>query len=184
MGYSHTMELEQITPFMYGTHAQQVRTALGPDGEPWFVLADVCEILEIAQAATVIRRLDEDEYTTASVPTGKLGNRDVLVVSEAGVFQVVMRSTRPEAKVLRRFIAHEVLPAIRRTGIYVTDEKREQLANTTAMISGAMASALAVLRKTPGAEQVVAHLEQVRQERVLGDLVGICGGPDVYRALL
>lgn len=178
------MELEQITPFMYGRGGAQVRTSVGPDGEPWFVLADVCEILEIAQAAAVVRRLDEDEYRTASVPTGKLGNRDVLVVSEAGVFQVVMRSNRPEAKMLRRFIAHDILPAIRRAGIYVTDEKRAELANTTAMINGSMSSAATELRRLGGAERVVARLEQTREERVLGDLVGLCGGADAYRALL
>lgn len=180
------MELDQITPFMYGKNGQQVRTALGPDGEPWFVLVDVCEILEINHPATLLRRLDDDEHASARVKTGKLGEREVTVISEAGVFQVVMRSNRPEAKALRRFIAHDILPAIRRTGFYGTNEWKAELANTTAMISGSMSSALEVLRKIPGgeAERVVAHLEQVRQERVLGDLVGICGGAEAYRALL
>jgi hypothetical protein len=76
------------------------------------------------------------------------------------------------------------LPAIAHDGIYVTDEKRAELANTTAMISGSIASALDVLRKTPGAERVVAQLEQVRQQHVLGELVGICGGAEAYKALL
>lgn len=85
------------------------------DGEPWFVLSDLCRVLDISNPRNVATRLDEDEKGVHSVDTLG-GAQNVTVVNESGMYQVVLRSDKPEAKRFRWWLTHEVLPAIRRTG--------------------------------------------------------------------
>lgn len=92
-----------------------VRTDL-VDGEPWFVARDVCAALELADV-TSLRSLDDDEKGTHTVPTPG-GNQAVTVINEAGLYSLILRSRKPEAKAFKRWITHDVLPAIRRTGSY------------------------------------------------------------------
>jgi anti-repressor protein len=87
------------------------------DGEPWFVAADVCAVLGIADAASSVRSLDDDERGPHSMRT-RGGDLLVVVVSEAGLYSLILRSRKPEAKPFKRWVTHEVLPAIRRTGSY------------------------------------------------------------------
>lgn len=176
------MELEQITPFMYGKNGQQVRTALGPDGEPWFVLVDVCEILEISQPATVTRRLDTDEYATGVARSATRGEREVTVISEAGVFQVVMRSNRPEAKQLRRFIAHDILPEIRRTGRYITPEAKEDIAWLGRHAEAQIDRLESVLEKeAPGVRGWRAAMDVLRHN-VIAEHFETFAGPQAWKA--
>lgn len=87
------------------------------DGEPWWVLADVCAVLEIVKVSQAAERLDPDEKGTCNV--GTLGGpQDVLIVSEPGLYKLIMTSRKPLAKQFDRWVRHEVLPAIRRTGRY------------------------------------------------------------------
>ena len=94
----------------------QVRT-ITRDGEPWFVAADVCRALEIDR--TQIRRLDEDEKGVYSMQTPG-GAQKVTIVNEPGLYSLVLGSRKPEAKAFKRWITHEVIPAIRKTGQYST----------------------------------------------------------------
>ena len=94
----------------------QVRTVM-IDGEPWFVLADVCRVLDLGSPHKVAERLEDDEISRNQIPTGN-GTREAKVVSEAGLYSVIVRSDKPEAKPFRRWITHEVLPQIRKTGGY------------------------------------------------------------------
>ena len=88
------------------------------DGEPWFVAKDVCEALGIAKVDSAIRSLDEDEKDAHSMSTLG-GKQEMTVVSEAGLYSLIMRSRKPEAKTFKRWVTHEVLPSIRKTGAYV-----------------------------------------------------------------
>ena len=110
------------------TNAQfgQVRT-ITKDGEPWFVAADVCRALEIDPTAT--RRLDEDEKNTLRLTQDIAGNPNVTVVNEPGLYSLVLGSRKPEAKAFKRWITHEVIPAIRKHGMYATPETAEQILN-------------------------------------------------------
>ena len=83
------------------------------NGEPWWVLVDVCAVLGIANSRNVAARLPADEVSTATVDTYV-----ATVVSEAGLYRVVIRSDKPAAEPFLRWITHEVLPSIRRTGQY------------------------------------------------------------------
>lgn len=90
------------------------------DNEPWFVAADVCRALEIESTAT--RRLDDDEKSalrlTQTSSNGVEQGRDVTIVNEPGLYSLVLGSRKPEAKAFKRWITHEVIPSIRKTGVY------------------------------------------------------------------
>ena len=85
------------------------------NGEPWFVVADVCNALEIDRTQT--RRLDDDEKGVYSMQTPG-GAQMMNIVNESGLYALVLGSRKPEAKAFKRWVTHEVLPAIRRTGRY------------------------------------------------------------------
>ncbi|WP_205803093.1 phage antirepressor KilAC domain-containing protein [Microbacterium oleivorans] len=98
------------------------------DGEPWFVLADVVSALGLARSASaVVDRLDDEVRQTHPI-TDRLGrSQRATVVSEAGVYEVVIRSDAAGARDFRRWLTHDVIPSIRRTGSYTIPETREQL---------------------------------------------------------
>jgi anti-repressor protein len=102
--------------FNYGT--QEVRTVL-IDGEPWFVAADVARILGYRMASDMTRRLDEEDRGTRSVRTLS-GGQDMTVITEPGLYVAVLGSQVAGARAFKRWITHEVLPAIRKTGAYST----------------------------------------------------------------
>lgn len=88
------------------------------DGEPWFVAADVCRALELEDTGRATSRLDEDELTRIKIVSGGQ-NREVIAVNEPGLYSLVLGSRKPEAKVFKRWITHDVIPAIRKTGGYI-----------------------------------------------------------------
>lgn len=113
-----------LVPFNYGDAQVRVVTA---DGEPWFVLADLCRVLDIANPRNVAARLDEDTMNTVRLTDGNRGNPNVTAVNEAGMYEVVIRSDKPEAAKFRRWVTSEVLPSIRKHGGYLTDAKVEEV---------------------------------------------------------
>lgn len=105
----------QIVPFRYAD-ARDLRTVT-LDGEPWFVAADVATILDLGNVHSSLALLDDDERGLHSVETPS-GRQSVVIVSEAGLYSLILRSRKPEAKAFKRWITHSVLPAIRKTGTY------------------------------------------------------------------
>jgi prophage antirepressor-like protein len=104
-----------IVPFDF--EGAPVRIAV-IDGDPWWVLSDVARALGLGNASAVAARLDADEKGLTQIET--LGGiQSVGIVNEPGFYSVVLRSDKPAAKRLKRFVTHEVLPAIRKTGSYV-----------------------------------------------------------------
>ena len=91
--------------------------AIKLNDEPWFVAADVCRALELEDTGRATARLDEDELTRIKIVSGGQG-REVIAVNEPGLYSLVLGSRKPEAKAFKRWITHEVIPAIRRTGTY------------------------------------------------------------------
>lgn len=86
--------------------------------EPWFVAADVCRALEVKNARDAVARLDDDEKNTVVLTDGNRGNPNVTVVSEPGLYALVLSSRKPEAKEFKRWITHDVIPSIRKSGGY------------------------------------------------------------------
>ncbi len=106
--------LQELTRLTYKGNV--VRT-VEQDGAIWWVLVDVCKVLGIANARNVSARLDGDEKGVHLVDT--LGGRQKLtIINESGLYSVLLRSDKPEAKPFKRWVTHEVLPSIRRTGQY------------------------------------------------------------------
>ncbi|MGH3955915.1 MAG: phage antirepressor KilAC domain-containing protein [Mycobacterium sp.] len=99
--------------------AHHVRVIRDTEGAPWFVLADLCRVLGIAATARLAARLDEGVRLTHTLQTAG-GPQQMTVVSEPGMYEVVIRSDKPEAATFRRWITTEVLPTIRKTGSYGT----------------------------------------------------------------
>lgn len=87
------------------------------NGEPWFVAKDVCKVLELDMASGA-RGLDPDEKGLHIMQT-RGGEQKIQIVSEAGLYSIILRSRKPEAKAFKRWITHEILPSIRRNGAYV-----------------------------------------------------------------
>lgn len=102
----------------------EIRTIL-KDNEPWFCLKDVCDILGIKNATDVVKRLDEDERTRFNL--GRQGETNF--INESGLYNVVLRSDKPQAKQFRKWVTSEVLPTIRKHGIYAADNVIDQIIN-------------------------------------------------------
>lgn len=106
----------KVTIFNYENN--QVRS-LAIKGEPWFVLADLCKVLELSTPSRVAERLDPDEKGVSSIHTLG-GNQKATIVNESGMYAVILRSDKPQAKPFRKWVTAEVLPKIRKTGAYAT----------------------------------------------------------------
>lgn len=95
----------------------EIRTAQ-IDGEPWFVAADVCRALEIGNPSQAVERLDDDEKGISTIDTLG-GQQQMVIINEPGLYSLVLTSRKPEAKAFKRWITHEVIPAIRKHGAYI-----------------------------------------------------------------
>ena len=113
----------------------EIRTAL-IENEPWFVAVDVCRALEIGNSSQAISRLDADEkmITLISNEGNKRGNPNMTVVNEPGLYTLILSSRKPEAKTFKRWITHDVIPMIRKTGGYMTDSLLERIQKEPAVI--------------------------------------------------
>lgn len=109
---------------IFNYNGNEVRT-IQKDGEPWWVLKDVCEVLGLSSPHKVFDRLDEDEKGRNQIPTPG-GEQEMTVINESGLYNVILRSDKPEAKPFRKWVTSEVLPSIRKHGAYMTPETLEQ----------------------------------------------------------
>ncbi len=134
--------------------------ALSIDDEPWFVATDVAKALGYRMASDMTRRLDEDEKGTRSMRTPG-GEQELSVISEAGLYNAILGSKVPGAREFKRWVTHEVLPALRRDGAYVASDGTEDDATL-------MARALLAAKR-----QMDAKDRQLREQReriaALGD---------------
>lgn len=125
--------IETFTSKQFG----EVRITL-INGEPWFVAVDVCRALEITNPTKATRGLDEDEKMTLTIGSGHSGQRGgaqfLSIVSEPGLYALVFKSRKPEAKAFKRWITHEVIPLIRKTGGYMTDSLLKRIQNDPSVI--------------------------------------------------
>ena len=126
--------MNEIQIFDY--KGNKVRT-VEKDGVTWWVLKDVCNVLEMKDnsAGEVVKRLDKDEYDSIGV-TDNLGRQqNTYIVNESGLYNVILRSDKEEAKPFRKWVTSEVLPSIRKHGAYMTPEKlKEVILNPDTMI--------------------------------------------------
>ncbi|MFN6977334.1 MAG: Bro-N domain-containing protein, partial [Gemmobacter sp.] len=115
----------QMVPFDW--QGTRVRTVMR-DGAPWFVAADVCAVMGHTNPTVAVSRLDDDERQTVNLNTlnfpygipadPRRGNPNVSIISESGLFALILTSNLPSARAFRRWVTGEVLPALRAFGYY------------------------------------------------------------------
>lgn len=150
--------MSQLQVFTY--QSSEVRTIIKAS-EPWFCLVDVCRVLELSNPRSVADRLDADERRKFDLPR----QGETWFINESGLYNVILRSDKPEAKPFRKWVTSEVLPAIRKTGTYSTNAIPEahRAALTEAKVKNARARAASVWVKlaqanpVPEYQQICAH---------------------------
>lgn len=103
----------------------EIRVTINEDGEPLFVAADVCRVLEIGNPSDAVARLEADDRTLVLIE-GASNGKPVNAVTEPGLYSLVLGSRKKEARAFKRWITHEVIPSIRRHGAYMTPQTLEQ----------------------------------------------------------
>lgn len=122
--------MNKLTTF---THEQfgNVRIVQDDSGQTWFLAADVCKALGVSNPSMAINRLDEDEKMTLSLNEGHSGQRGgaqaVGVVTESGLYSLILTSRKPEARAFKRWVTHDILPAIKRHGFYASEQTVESM---------------------------------------------------------
>ncbi|MBL0419783.1 Bro-N domain-containing protein [Ramlibacter sp. AW1] len=145
--------MNQLVAFNFESH--NVRMVMDAHLEPWFVAADVCAALDLPETHKAIARLDDDEKGRNSIPTPG-GNQDMSVVNESGLFNLVLGSRKPEAKRFKRWVTHEVLPSIRKTGSYASAGAVAALPAPTQDRVNAILSIGEAIAKVPGVKPGIA----------------------------
>ena len=108
-----------------------LRTLTDEEGEPWFVLKDCMSILDLGNPTETVKMFDKDEFSTTEVIDSIGRRQQTYIISEPGLYRLVMKSRKPEAKEFQRWVTHEVLPSIRKHGGYMAGQERmtpEQMA--------------------------------------------------------
>jgi prophage antirepressor-like protein len=170
------MSIERFTYASTDLHAT-IRTII-IDGEPWFVLADLCKVLDLTTPARVAERIDPKGVSQTHIPTAG-GTQKITIVSESGMYEVVFRSDKPEAVTFRRWITGTVLPTIRKTGTYSTvpaltdDELIHQALSISATRVAALTERVAELE--PKAELAENYLTASAGSRLVGEAAKILG---------
>ena len=139
------------------------------DGEPWFVAADVCRALEIVNSRDAIARLDDDEKNTVVLTDGNRGNPQKAIVNEPGLYTLVLGSRKPEARQFKRWVTHDVIPAIRRTGGYIAtkeDDTPEEIMARALLIANDT-----IQRQKEHIERANAKIEQDKPKVLFADSV-------------
>lgn len=154
-----------IIPFEYS--GREVRT-ITKNGEPWFVAKDVCAILDLGNHRSSLALLDEDEKGVCIMDTLG-GPQETTIINEPGLYSLILRSRKPEARAFKRWITHEVIPTIRKTnGVYLTHQKAEELLANPDLIIG-LAHQVKELKAL--AVQQQAKIEADRPKTIFADAV-------------
>jgi len=137
------------------------------DGEPWFVAADVCEVLDVQNVAQAVARLDDDERYMFNI--GRQG--EVHVINESGLYSLILTSRKPEAKRFKKWVTGEVLPAIRKTGSYSVKPTPATPPTTASMFFQSAQVMLEMEGRTAALEKrqitIEARLDEVVEQNVL-----------------
>lgn len=109
--------MNQMIPFKY--EQNEIRVIQDEQGEPWWVAKDICDVLGISNHRDAVRKgLDGDEVDQIYVIDSLGRKQETLAVNESGLYTLILRSDKPEAKPFRKWITSEVIPSIRKTGTY------------------------------------------------------------------
>ena len=149
---------KDLQVFTYNSN--EVRT-IEENGEVWFVAKDVCDVLDIANSRDAISELDNDEKNTVAINDGNRGNPNTNIISESGVYFLVFKSRKPEAKAFSRWVRKEVLPQIRKTGSFSVNNSELEIRRKDLDLKGAQILQSLIDKElfpvTPETRTVFAH---------------------------
>lgn len=111
----------------FNFNSATLRTLTDTAGDPWFVLKDCMSILGLGNPTETVKMFDDDEFSTTEVIDSIGRRQQTYIISEAGLYGLVLKSRKPEAKEFKRWVTHEVLPSIRKHGIYATETTIDQI---------------------------------------------------------
>lgn len=154
---------QDIVQVFNNTQFGSLRVINDEQGEPLFVAKDVCDALLLGRHQDSTRYLDDDEKRGCLVDTPS-GQQNMVAVTEAGLYTLILRSRKPEAKAFKRWVTHEVLPAIRKDGGYMVARKDETPEET-------MARAVLIAQAT--IERQNKQIEEMRPKAVFADAVSV-----------
>ena len=156
------------------------------DGDPWFVAKDVCEALEIVNTRDAISRLDDDEKANVGIADVRekgenieLPNRGLSIVSEPGLYSLVLTSRKPEAKAFKRWITHDVIPSIRKTGAYQIAPK--DYASALRALAAEVEQKELALAQRDEAIRTKAHFVEGRDAEMCGRVGGLTNANERLR---
>ncbi len=112
--------MNNIIPFEY--ESKSVRVVTDNDGAPWWIASDVCAVLDLSNPTEAIRGLDDDEKSTLRISEG---GPERNIINEPGLYSLIIRSNKPQARKFKRWITHDVLPSIRKNGNYEVESVSE-----------------------------------------------------------
>ncbi|OOR23200.1 BRO family protein [Bacillus wiedmannii] len=133
----------------------QVRTAVQGE-DVWFVAQDVCDVLGINKQRDAYSRLDEDERGSVLVDTPG-GQQNVNAINESGLYSLILRSRKPQAKAFKKWVTSEVLPSIRKHGAYMTDQVLEQAVTNPDFAIGLLTKLKEEKEKLAAAQQQIVQ---------------------------
>jgi prophage antirepressor-like protein len=120
------VEVRDVTKYQFPIAVDATRditTIIDQDGNPWWVAKEVCEVLGLTNITEALRSLDDDEKSFISrTELGLKPGRDMVIINEPGIYNLIMRSRKPEAKSFKRWVTHDILPVIRKTGTYTAPQ--------------------------------------------------------------
>ncbi|CAM2829719.1 hypothetical protein HP548_00700 [Paenibacillus taichungensis] len=148
--------MSSILPFMYGDY--EVRTVTIDDAT-WFVAKDVCNVLEILDVRRAVERLDDDERSLTPLVDSAGKRQEMYSVNEPGLYSLILGSRKPESKQFKRWITHEVIPIIRKTGQYSV-----QTLDKDAALAIALRKTADVMEQLP---QIQSRLERVENNTTI-----------------
>lgn len=140
------------------------------EGEPWFLAKDVCECLSLSNTTVATSKLDEDEVTKLNLG-GQSG--EVNLVNESGIYNLVLGSRKPEAKAFKRWITHDVIPSIRKRGVYATPEAVSEMSAEELMAKAIIAANETIERIKLERDEAIRTKAQIsagREASIMGRL--------------
>lgn len=148
--------MQQLEIFNYQN--KNIRTVV-INNEPWFVLRDVCEVLSLTTPSRVSERLDPDEVSLTHIVDSKGRKQKTNIVSESGLYAVILRSDKEEAKEFRKWVTSEVLPTIRKKGMFLTVEMVEKTITDPNYVLGVLQAYSDARNEITIKDQIIGELQ-------------------------
>lgn len=152
--------------FSFGSARLRVLTDLS--GDAWFLAKDACDILGLGNSRQAVAQLDDDEKNTVIINDGIPGNPQKTIISEPGLYRLIMRSRKPDAKNFQRWLTHQVLPTLRRTGTYTIPATPTTTGDREARFAQAVLDARTLMDQLENRihqqeQRIQAHKNEIRE---------------------